>query len=163
MADATQPSLHPDLAVLRPLVGTWSGTGHGQYPTIEAFDYTETVTFEPTGKPFLSYRQATQRASDGSPLHSEVGYLRLVGSQAELVLVQPTGVVEVDEGPVVADGDTLSLVLQSQTVATTSTAKEVAAVERTLSVTGDVLHVTLSMAAVGVAMTAHLDATLRRR
>jgi len=161
---AATAALPPDLAVLAPLVGTWSGPGHGSYPTIEPFDYVETVTFEPTGKPFLVYRQTTRRAADGVPLHTETGYLRLGRpGQVELVVAQPIGIVEVDEGPIDADGGDLRLMLRSRLVGTTATAKTVDAVERTLAVTADILHSTLAMAAVGTPLTGHLDATLHRQ
>lgn len=154
------PPLHDAIAHLSFLVGHWAGQGSGHYPTIEDFDYREQVWFEHVGKPFIAYRQGTKHASTGLPLHAESGYLRPVGTTGlELVLVQPSGIVEVHEGEV----DGTSLQLRSTNVLTTATAKDVAAVERSIRVDDDRLTYDLSMAAVGLELQHHLAATLTRQ
>ena len=154
--------LHPALAILAPLVGTWSGHGSGVYPTIAPFDYLEEVSFGHVGKPFLSYTQRT-RSGEGLPLHAETGYLRVpTANRAELVVAQPNGIAEIDEGPVHDDGGALVIELVSRSIGLTSSAKDVAAVTRVIRVDGDTLTYTLDMGAMGLPLQHHLSATLHR-
>lgn len=151
--------VHHDIEDLRFLLGTWRGTGEGVYPTIEPFAYTEEVTFTAgPGKPFVVYGQRTWRAGTEEPLHSETGYIRGSGSESvELVIAQPTGIVEVHTGVLLGT----SLVFEGSAI-TTATARPVSATRREIDVDGDVLQYHLSMEAVEQPLQLHLSASLRR-
>jgi hypothetical protein len=76
----------------------------------------------------------------------------------ELVLAHAFGVVEVAEGTF----DERSIQVRSTAMAGTSTAKETTELERDFVLDGDVLTYDLRMAAVGVPLTHHLHAELRK-
>ena len=153
------PGLPVELEPLAFLLGDWAGEGEGVYPTIEAFGYHEEVRFWHVGKPFLAYAQRTRHADDGRPLHAEMGYFRPVGADGvELSLAHPTGITEVSAGTLIGT----RIDLASVTIGRTPTAKEVAAVERTIEVDDDHLRYTVRMAAVGQPLQHHLSASLRR-
>jgi len=144
-------------------LGTWSGSGSGHYPSIADFAYDETVTFGHVGKPFLSMSQRTRDSSTGQPLHAESGYLRAVGGGSlELVVAQPSGIVEIDTGSAVESDDGIELDLESAHVVVAPTAKSVTAVRRHIRVAGDEMVVDMWMAAVGEPLTHHLRSELGR-
>lgn len=163
VAVVSAPELHTDIAHLASLLGTWRGRGTGLYPTIETFDYLEEVTFAHVGKPFLTYSQKTRHAETNLPLHAESGYLRPVGAdRAELVVAQPTGIVELHEGQIsVADGS-VTLDFETTSVVVTATASEVESVRRSIQIDGDAMTYSLDMAAVGLELQHHLSASLQR-
>jgi THAP4-like, heme-binding beta-barrel domain len=160
---AAPPPLHDALVELAFLLGEWRGPGHGEYPTIAPFDYVETVVFAHSGKPFIAYTQRTVDRTTGLPLHAEAGYLRRPRAAiVELVIAQPSGIVEVQEGTIDLGAHGARFELRSRVVAATTSAKRVDTVERSIVVDGDELHYTLRMAAVGQPLQHHLEATLRR-
>ena len=114
-------SLHANLSLLAPLVGVWTGTGAGTYPTIQPFHYTETVAFTAPSpaRPVLTYTQFT--AMGGKPAHSETGYWKLGagGRAVECCVAQVTGLAEVEEGAVTADEAAGEVVVDVRTVGLT--------------------------------------------
>jgi len=128
------PELHPDVAVLAPLLGTWEGSGAGD-----------------------------RHPETGAPMHAETGYLRVPRpGSVEIVMAQPTGLAEVYEGAVVGGDAPLVIDVRSTSIGSTTSAKEVTITERTISVNGNELQYTFRMAAVGQPLQHHLSATLRR-
>jgi THAP4-like, heme-binding beta-barrel domain len=155
--------LHPDVEVLAPLLGTWAGKGTGEYPTIQPFGYLEEITFDHVGKPFLTYRQRTRASDDGRPLHAETGYIRVPSpGRVEWVLAHPTGITEIQEGTLTVGAGTVEMEMTATTIGLTASAKNVAALGRSIRVDGDELAYTLRLGAVGQPLQHHLAATLHR-
>jgi len=137
--------------------------GSGHYPTIADFGYIEEVTFGHVGKPFLSMSQRTRDSSTNEPLHAESGFLRAIGGgSVELVVAQPSGIVEIDTGAVAKRGDGIELDLESVDVVVAPSAKTVTAVRRLFRVAGDEMVIEMWMAAVGKPLTHHLRSELTR-
>jgi hypothetical protein len=85
--------------LFRLLIGEWSGSGRGEFPTVEPFEYLETITFAGDHRPFLHYEKKTRRRNAGQadyiPSHWESGFLRLLpNDEVELVNVQGSGRLE---------------------------------------------------------------------
>ncbi|MCH9730029.1 MAG: FABP family protein [Actinomycetia bacterium] len=158
------PELHPDIAVLAPLLGTWVGQGAGEYPTISPFGYTEEVSFAHIGKPFLRYDQRTKALDDGRPLHAETGYVRVPSpGRVELVLAHPTGITEIEEGALTLIGATIEMELAATVIGLTESAKAVTALSRSIRIEGDELTYTLLLGAAGQPLQHHLAAKLHRK
>jgi hypothetical protein len=155
------PELHGDVVPLALLLGTWRGEGTGSYPTIEPFDYTETLTFDHVGDAWLSYLQESW-STDGEPLHFERGFVRPGSSagEVELVLAHPIGVTEVAHGRL--DNDELRLRGEEVAIGRAATGLDVRGLERRYRIDGDALTYEIDMATGATPMTLHLSGSLRR-
>lgn len=152
----------PELLMER-LEGTWHGPGSGSYPDIGEFDYLETIEFKRTPKGFATYSQHTT-SLQGSPMHQELGFLRAdePNSSLELLVVQPTGIAEVLVGIVWCEGDDFRFELNSNSVATSPSAKEVTRTGRYFYLENGALSYELHMEALGEQFQLHLAASLVR-
>lgn len=159
MIELMRGPLHADLQPFAFLVGTWRGTGRGEYPTIEPFDYEEELTFEHVGDTFLLYQQWSWSPEDGAPVHLERGFLRPgEHGRIELTLAHPLGLTEVSEGEL----EGTSFELTSKDVGRTTTGMDVIGVIRRYRVDGDDLTYVTDMATERTPMAAHLEASLQR-
>jgi len=152
--------LHPDLGPVAFLLGTWEGEGRGSYPTIEPFGWRDTTRFWHVGKPTLLYEQRTKDIETGEPRHAESGFIRpgAQPGQIEMVVAHNTGHTELATG--VVGGERIEV--GATRVQGTDTAKQVVELQRVFDLSGDVLTVTLAMAAVGQPLTHHLEAELTK-
>jgi|TARA_Y100000815_G_scaffold242048_1_gene238700 hypothetical protein len=157
------PNLHPNCGPVAWLLGSWIGNGHGDYPTIEPFQYGQEVVFQQDGRPFLHYFARSwvidengEKVRDAA---QETGFLRCPEpGKVELVLAHNIGFSEIWYGEA-ADG---KLELRTAGVGYTETAKEVTAGHRLYgNVEGDLLYA-YDMAAVGQELQPHLWARLKR-
>ncbi len=154
--------LHPDLAPLEFLLGTWEGAGVGGYPTIESFRFGQEISFSHNGKPFLAYTSRTwlldEEGNPGRPLAAETGFWRpQPGNRVEVLLAHPTGITEIYLGEVTGT----RIELATDVVARTSSAKEVTAGHRLYGLVGADLAYAYDMAAVGQPLQSHISAQLK--
>ena len=158
-----ETDVHPDVAALSFLLGTWRGSGRGEYPTIDPFPYDEEVVVEHVGEPFLLYQEASWSVDDREPLHLERGFLRPGPDrgEVELCLAHPIGLTEIAHGSV--DGSTLALSTEGDgSLGRTRTGLDVMALSRTYRVDGDRLTYELFMTTERTPNTLHLRGELRR-
>lgn len=163
MAFQIPTDLHPDLMPLAFLIGQWRGNGHGDYPTIDPFDFGQELGFTHDGRPFLHYFSRTWLLDDDGaevrPLALETGFFRpQPDGELEVVLAHPTGIVEIYYGSV----DGAKIELATDAVARTKSAKEYSGGHRLYGlVEGDLLW-GFDMAAVGEPIQSHVWARLQR-
>ncbi|MEX2048779.1 MAG: FABP family protein, partial [Gemmatimonadota bacterium] len=142
----------PSLEPLAFLIGSWRGEGEGEYPGVEPFRYTEELSFQHVGDPFLLVTESSW-TPEGAPLHFERGTLRPLGDgRVDLALAHPIGVAEVAEGTV----DGTNVTLHSTAVVRTATGSPVTEIGRRYRMEGDHLSYELDMAMEGVARTFHV-------
>jgi hypothetical protein len=157
-------NLHPDCAPIAWLLGTWHGNGHGDYPTIEPFQFGQEVIFTHDGRPFFHYMsRAWIVDAEGGKVRDgaiETGFFRpKADGSLEVVLTHHTGFVEIWYGQ--AEGAKVEVTTDA--VARTETAKEVTGGHRLYGlVEGDLLWA-YDMAAVGQQLQPHLWGRLVRQ
>jgi nitrobindin-like protein len=151
--------------VLDRLEGTWRGGGSGYFPTIEAFDYRETLTFERRDETTIFYEQRTEKRLCGQTAfltsHWESGFMRALESGSlELTNAQSGGRSEVLIGTI----EQTDLIIRMNFVSKVLTNDErMVASMRTFEIENDTLRYQMKMQTTRVAeLTPHLEAILRR-
>lgn len=168
MAFQIPENLNADCAPIAWLLGAWRGNGHGDYPTIEKFEFEQELVFQQDGRPFFHYSarswvidpETKERLRPGA---METGFVRsrLVEpgkAKVEMVLAHQSGIAEVWYGEA-ADG---KIEFATRGVGFTETAKEVTAGHRLYGNVNGQLMYAYDMKAVGQELQPHLWAQLNR-
>jgi hypothetical protein len=159
-------NIHPSCARLAWLIGTWAGNGHGQYPTIEPFQFGQEVIFQQDGRPFIHYfSRAWITDAEGNtirPAAQETGFLRpQEDGTIEMVLSHNLGFVEIWHGELHEEQPRFEIATDA--VARTATAKEYVGGKRLYGyVNGDLMYA-FDMAAMGQPLQPHTHAQLVRQ
>jgi hypothetical protein len=145
------------------MLGTWRGNGHGDYPTIEPYQFGQELIFTHDGRPFFHYFSRSWIVDEaGETVREaalETGFVRCrPEGRVELLLTHSTGFVEIWYGEA-GDG---KLELQTDAVVRSESAKDYAAGHRLYgNVEGDLLYA-FDMAAMGQSLQPHTWARLQR-
>ena len=156
-------NIHPTCARLAWLLGTWAGNGHGEYSTIEPFQFGQELIFQQDGRPFIHYFSRAWIVDEHGEVvrqaAQETGFIRpQEDGSLEWVMCHNTGFVEIWYGE--SAGGKLEIVTDA--VARTETAKEYVGGKRLYgNVEGDLLYA-YDMAAMGQELQPHLWARLQR-
>ncbi|KAK3218326.1 hypothetical protein Dsin_012296 [Dipteronia sinensis] len=150
--------LHPAIAPLSYLLGTWRGQGEGGYPTINSFNYGEELLFSHSGKPVIAYTQKTWKLGSGEPMHAETGFLRpKPDGTIEFVIAQSTGLLELQKGTYNAQDKVIKL--HSELVGNASKVREIS---RVFELVNEELSYVVEMGTNLTSLQPHLRATLRK-
>lgn len=158
-------NIHPDVAPLAWLIGTWRGNGHGDYPTIEGFQFGQEAIFQQDGRPFIHYMSRSWIVDEEGTFvreaAQETGFIRcLPERKLELTLAHASGFAEIWYGEMHPERPSFEIVTDA--VVRTATAKEVAGGQRLYGYVEGALMWTYDMAAVGQPLQPHLWARLER-
>ncbi len=151
--------LHPDLAALSWLVGTWTGEGRGLWSADAGFEFLDELSFEHDGRPLLVYHERTVRP-DGFPSHSEAGFVTAAGGGVfHWTIAEPNGITEVLVGSVV----TGAFELDATEIGHTPTTDNVTSVRRRLSPAGGGrLRAEVAIGVNGEPLVPHTESLLQR-
>jgi hypothetical protein len=141
------------------LVGQWHGSGRGQFPTMDPFDYEEEIRFSDHGVPALIYEQRAWQAKDASLLHFETGIWRPAADGSLAISIALPRVSEISEGTF-RDG---VIDVTATSVRRAAGGAGLVAVRRQYRCRGDEIDYRIWMATETVsALTHHLEGELRR-
>lgn len=161
-----EPETERTMEHLAAFLGTWKGSGAGDYPTIDAFEYIEETEFRANGiEPMLVFEQRTWKGDDpadrSEPLHWETGFLRVAGAAAiEMVNAQNGERVEVMRGSLDTEKADCRMTLESTLLGNDD---RLIQTRRTYAVRGDELTYTVEMATTrNRSLRLHLRASLAR-
>ncbi|MDT9593540.1 FABP family protein [Nocardioides zeae] len=159
-------NLHPACGPIAWMLGTWRGNGHGNYPSIEPFQFGQELIFTHDGRPFFHYMARSwvvdeqgEKVREGA---IETGFLRAKTDgepgEVELLLAHNTGIVEIWAGNA-ADG---KVEIVTDAIGRVEGAQEVTGGKRLYgNVEGELLYA-YDMAAEGHELQSHTWARLQR-
>ncbi len=157
-------TINPQIASLAWLVGRWEGAGVVGYPTMEtARNFGQEITVTHDGRPFLEWQSRTWLLdADGQldrPSSRESGFWRVTpDGEAELLLVHPTGILELYYGSI----EPARITLRTDSVVRSPNAKEYNAGARLYGLVDSQLMWAMDMAAMGQPLQSHASAQLKR-
>jgi hypothetical protein len=145
------------------IIGRWEGTGKGNYPGIEDFEFGQQIDFAHNGGDYLHYLSQTFEVDANGmavrPLSMETGFWRPMADRTvEVVMCHPDGFAEVWYGTIAG----ARIELATDAVVRTSSAHDYSAGQRLYgNVEGDLLW-TFDKAAQGHPLQSHMWARLKR-
>ena len=159
-------NIHPNCARLAWLIGTWAGNGHGEYETIDSFQFGQELIFQQDGRPFIHYLSRAwiidEQGNHVREAAQETGFIRpQEDGTLEVLLAHNTGFVETWHGEIHPDQPRFEITTDA--VVRTATAKEYVGGKRLYGyVNGELLYA-FDMAAMGKELQPHTHAQLRRQ
>lgn len=155
-------TIHEDVRPLAWLIGRWEGAGVVGYPSMTSRNFGQEIIVEHDGRPFLRWQTRSWLLhEDGSfdrPSSTEMGFWRMSGGDAELLLAHPTGILELYYG----SAEPAKIELRTDGVLRSAHAKEYNAASRLYGLVNSNLLWAMDMAATGHPMQSHASAELKR-
>lgn len=155
--------MHPDLAPLAWMIGSWAGAGVVGYPSITSRHFGQEIDVTHDGRPFLSWISRAwlldEQGNKEKTAAVEMGFWRpLPDGEVELLLTHPTGIVEMYHGST----EPARVELRTDGVIRSPHAKEYNAASRMYGYVGGNMMWVMDMAATGHSLQSHLSAELKR-